>query len=303
MASIVLLFICLLIGILLRYVKGIPNNFVTSLNTYVINVALPAMALYYIPKVELGLESLLPIGIAWISFAFAFIFYFFLGKMFGWSKKLVGCLILCTGLSNTSFVGFPVIESLYGDEGLKTAVLVDQPGSFIVVSTLGVWIAIQMSNFKRNENTLWGKILRFPPFIMFIVGITMNILEIDSPDYLQSAIKKIADTITPVALVSVGYQLIWVRRSKHTPYLLLGLLFKLMILPSIFYFLYKILLGKNGLVVDVSIMESAMSPMITAAILASNYGLKPKLSAQMVGVGVPLSFITLAFWYYILSNF
>jgi predicted permease len=48
-------------------------------------------------------------------------------------------------------------------------------------------------------------------------------------------------------------------------------------------------------------MQSAMAPMITASILASNYGLKPKLSSMMVGVGIPLSFLSLAFWYWILQ--
>ncbi len=43
----------------------------------------------------------------------------------------------------------------------------------------------------------------------------------------------------------------------------------------------------------------AMAPMITGAILASSYGLKPKLSSMMIGFGIPLSFLTLAIWYYI----
>jgi predicted permease len=57
-------------------------------------------------------------------------------------------------------------------------------------------------------------------------------------------------------------------------------------------------LGGKGLEIDVSIMESAMAPMITGAILASNYGLKPKLSSMMIGIGIPLSFITLSIFQY-----
>jgi predicted permease len=60
---------------------------------------------------------------------------FLLGKKYGWSKK-IGCLILTAGLGNTSFLGFPIIEALYGQEGMKTAILVDQPGTFVVLSTL-----------------------------------------------------------------------------------------------------------------------------------------------------------------------
>ncbi|WP_321540450.1 hypothetical protein [Flavobacterium piscinae] len=47
--------------------------------------------------------------------------------------------------------------------------------------------------------------------------------------------------------------------------------------------------------------KQRMAPMITGAILASTYGLKPKLSSMMIGIGIPLSFLTLAFWYWILS--
>jgi hypothetical protein len=49
----------------------------------------------------------------------------FLGKKYGWSKKLTGCLIL-TGLKYV-VPCFPIIEALYGQEGMKTAILVDQP--------------------------------------------------------------------------------------------------------------------------------------------------------------------------------
>jgi hypothetical protein len=38
-------------------------------------------------------------------------------------------------------------------------------------------------------------------------------------------------------------------------------------------------------------------PMITASILAATHGLKPRLSSMMIGFGIPISFITLAFWY------
>jgi predicted permease len=39
------------------------------------------------------------------------------------------------------FFWVSIIEALYGEEGLKTAILVDQPGSFVVLSTLGILVA------------------------------------------------------------------------------------------------------------------------------------------------------------------
>jgi predicted permease len=77
--------------------------------------------------------------VAWIGFIVSYLFFSVLGKRLGWSKKLIGCLILTAGLGNTSF-GFQLLK-LYGEEGLKTAILVDQPGSFVVLSTLGILVA------------------------------------------------------------------------------------------------------------------------------------------------------------------
>ena len=120
---------------------------------------------------------------------------------------------------------------------------------------------------------------------------------------IQNSFLRIGNTVTPVALVAVGLQLKIDTRSKHWSFLSLGLLFKLFIMPAFFFLLYKIILGGNGLEIDVSIMESAMAPMITATILASTYGLKPKLSSMMIGIGIPLSLLTIAFWYWVLSSF
>lgn len=124
----------------------------------------------------------------------------------------------------------------------------------------------------------------------------------DFPPMLQSVFQRLGSTVTPIALVSVGMQLEFDRKSKHYKFLTLGLLFKLFITPAFFYLLYVMLLGGKGLEVQVSIFEAAMAPMITGTIVASTYGLKPKLSSMMIGFGIPISFITLIFWYFILLH-
>jgi predicted permease len=126
-------------------------------------------------------------------------------------------------------------------------------------------------------------------------------LNLDFPDIIQTVFQKVGGTVSTIALVSVGLQLKFDKRSQHWNFLALGLFFKLMITPLFFLILYKFILNGQGEIVDVSIMEAAMAPMITGAILASSYGLKPKLSSMMIGIGIPLSFLTLAFWYWILS--
>jgi len=303
MDNILLIFICLLMGLGMQRLAAFPKNGHLALNQFVIFVALPALALYYIPKISISANLLYPLAIAWVGFGMSFLFFYALGKRLGWPNRLIGCLIITAGLGNTSFVGFPIIQALYGDEGLKTAIMVDQPGTFVVMATLGLITATLFAKGDANPKQIAAKIILFPPFIAFVVACTMNVLHLDFMELFQKVFQKLGGTVTPVALVSVGLQLKVDKESQHWKFLRLGLLFKLIITPAIFFLIYRIVLGGKGMAVDVSILESAMAPMITGAILASNYGLKPKLSSMMVGIGIPLSFATVALWYYILTHF
>src|SRR6218665_204381 len=303
MDSIILLFLCMITGVALQYVRAFPVNSYVTLNQFVIHISLPALALFYIPKIEISSQLLFPLGIAWVGFLLSYLFFSILGRIFGWSRKLIGCLILMGGLGNTSFVGFPVIEGLYGNKGLQTAIIVDQPGSFMVMATLGIIIAALYSRGKPNPKTIVFKIFTFPPFIAFFVAIAMNVLKFDFISDVQSVFQKLGNTVTPIALVAVGLQLKFDKRSKHYGFLTLGLFFKLFLTPAFFFILYKFTLNQDNLQINVSIMEAAMAPMITTSVLATSYGLKPKLSTMMIGIGIPLSFLTLAFWYWILMTF
>ncbi|KFF02424.1 AEC family transporter [Flavobacterium reichenbachii] len=301
MNNFILIFFFLFLGLLLQRVKRFPTHIYKVLNKIVIYFCLPAITLYHIPKIKWSNDLLFPIGAGWITFVLAFFFFHFLGKRLGWSKKLTGCLILTAGLSNSSFLGYPIIEALFGKRGLETAVLVDQPGTFVVVSTLGVFVAAFYSKGTPDTFGIIKKIILFPPFLTFITACLLNIFEYNLNDSLQSVLLKIGSLVTPLALLSVGLQLTFDRKSQHWKFLKLGLFYRLIFAPLIIFVLYVFVFKQNSEEIKITIMEMAMAPMITGAILASTYGLKPKLSSMMIGFGIPISFVTLAVWYFVLS--
>lgn len=302
MNNFILIFVFLALGIVLQKIKKIPINSYKLLNNIVVYLCLPSLALFYIPKIKLDSQLFFPIGVPWIGFAFSYLFFSFIGNKFGWSRKLIGCLIITSGLGNTSFLGFPIIEALYGQEGLKTAILVDQPGSFIVLSTLGILVAILFSSGTSSGTYILKKVIFFPPFITFVVACLMNFFDYDFHDSIQILLRKIGSGMTPLAMLSVGLQLQFDRKNQHWRFLGLGLLFKLILTPALFYLLYVVIFNQHSQIIKISIMESAMAPMITASILATSYGLKPKLSSMMIGFGIPISFITLVFWYFVVGS-
>src|SRR5690606_10186813 len=128
MSSILLLFLCLFIGIIIQRIRSFPRNTSLVLNQYVLFIALPAMALYYLPKIELTWDLLLPASVAWIAFGLSYLLFSSLGKIYDWSKKLTGCLTSTSGLGTTSFVGIPAAPACYGDDAVKTLSTTDLPG-------------------------------------------------------------------------------------------------------------------------------------------------------------------------------
>lgn len=302
MYNIILIFVCLLIGIFLQKVKRLPANTYKRLNNFVIYFCLPSLALFYIPKIELDAKLLYPIGVAWIGFAVSYLFFSLLGRKYGWSKKLIGCLVMTAGFGNTSFLGFPIIQALYGEEGLKMAILVDQPGTFVVLSTLGVFVTTMYSKGSSDGVQIVKKIIFFPPFIAFLLACFMNLSHYDFHQYIQMGLQKTGSVMTPLAMLSVGLQLHFDRKSEHFKFLRLGLFYKLILTPFIIYLLYVVILDQHSKMIQVSLMQTAMAPMITSGIIASSYGLKPRLCSMMIGFGIPLSFITLVFWYFVANS-
>ena len=301
MSNILLLFVCLIAGVLIKKFRFLPENSHQVLNDIIMYLCLPALALLYIPQIKISSNIFYPLFVTWIVFGLSIIFFLSLKKFLKADSATIGALILTAGLCNTSFVGFPVLMALYGVEGLKVGVLIDQSGSFVILSTAGIIVASICSHGKIDVKSISKKILYNPSFAAFVVGFALNIFNFEFTGIAKEILEKAGSPMAFLALISVGLQLRI--KLEHLPYkeIITGLFYKLILAPAIIYFVYIILLHGKGLDVHVSIIEIAMPPMVMGSVLAVSYDLNPKLANLMVGIGIPLSFITIFIWYFILN--
>jgi len=123
--------------------------------------------------------------------------------------------------------------------------------------------------------------------------------KIEVPSLTILPLKILAALLTPLALISVGLQLKFNIQSIKEKEVIAGLGYKLLIAPAAIFLLYAVVLHNHTLEMKVSVLQAAMGPMISGAIIASNYGLNPRLASLLVGIGIPLSFFTIAGWYFI----
>ncbi len=298
MENLILIGLCLVIGVLLQRLSSLPKSAPIVLNQIILYVILPAVALVNIPFIDWNLKLISLCLMPWLYFALAYVLFNFLGKKLHWPSSLIGCLILTAGFGNTSFVGFPIIEALFGKDALQYAVLVDQPGTFLICSTFGVLIASHYSHGKMPLSILFKKILMFPFFIAFFLSLILGFFNFGPTGVVKDILGKLAAMLTPIALISVGLQLKWEHVWLERRNLSIGLGYKLIICPLLIFITYRFL-GLPPLIFKIAVMEAAMAPMITSSILAGTHQLEPRLASMMVGVGIPLSFLTLGFWYFI----
>ena len=226
----------------------------------------------------------------WALFCVAVGFFFLLGRRLGWSKEIIGTLILVGGLGNTSIVGIPMLDALYGHHAIPIAMIVDQAGSYLVMSTLGLFVAAYCGVGHTSWRTVAYRVVTYPPFIGMAVAFLL--LPVDYPETVSVLFKRISDCLVPMALLSVGMQMSIKGVGGLRTKLLAGLGFKLVLCPALVMLAYLVTGTKMNFSDHVILVEAAMGPSIGAGIIASQHELNPHLVTLMISVGIPLSVIS-----------
>ena len=292
MENFVLILLAITIGYGINRLNIFSKDAPTILNQFVIYISLPAMILLQIPKLTFSMDTLIPIIVSWIVMFFSAILVLLVAKVFSFSKEITGSLMLVAILGNTSFMGIPIVNAYMGESAIPYVLVYDQLGTFIALAIYGTFIASYYSSKSQiTFKIITLKVLTFPPFIslvaaLFLMGVEFNPI-------LSKVLASFSSTIVPMALVAVGLQLQFKLPKEDLKPFSIALVIKLIIAPIFAIIICKIFSWDNEVSV-VSIMESAMAPMITAGAIASMAGLAPRLSSAIVGYGILISFITTA---------
>ncbi|MDX1676907.1 AEC family transporter [Arsukibacterium sp.] len=287
----------LVIGFGLRRLPAMPQNSGIVLNIYVLYVALPALILKNVPLLQFSSALLIPAVTPWLLLVIVVALILVLSKVFGWSRDITGALLIILPLGNTSFLGFPMTQALFGSEAMPYAVIYDQVGSFIALATYVTIIAAIYSPHvsKPTAKSIIIKIISFPSFLALVAGLLLR--DLSFPPLAESLINNLAATLVPVVMIAVGFQLSFRFSKSEISPLVSALSIKLLMMPLFAWAIWRGA-GQTGLAVDISIFQAAMPPMISAGAIAIMAGLAPRLVSGIIGVGILLGLVSLplVFW-------
>lgn len=294
MSNFILLVAALLLGLIFAHRNWMPENAGAVLNAWVLRIALPALILAQIPRIGFDASLVFAAAGPWLVMLGAIAVILPVARWLQWDRARTGCVLLTAGLGNTSFMGLPLILALRGESDMGTAVIADQLGSFMALSTLGIMVAAVCSGREIRLSKITQRVVLFPPFIALCVAAVVALTP-GWPGAVEVVLDRLGDTLTPVALFAVGLALKFGDVPKFRTPVSIALTWKLALAPAI-VLLSGMAIGVQADIAAVTVMQCAMAPMITAGILASDSGLEPRLSSAIVGSGIALSLVTVPLW-------
>ncbi|MDF2890130.1 MAG: permease [Clostridia bacterium] len=192
---------------------------------------------------------------------------------------------------NTGYVGFPILNSVYGPEGVIYGSIFNM---FFVILLWTYGLILFKGNFRKEDlKTELKNILLNPSIAAVCLGIIIMVFNIKLPGYLLSSIKSIGNITGPLSMLIIGVILsnVKVKRFLKDWTIYYGITVKLIIIPVIVY-LFSLLAGSSSKAINAVIIMSAMPASAMTSILAESFDKEKEYAAVIVSITTLLSLVT-----------
>ena len=288
------------LGMAFSRLRALPENTADVLNRIVLYVCLPAAVLIYVPRLHLDTSLIGLVATPWLLMLCTLALVSLATRAFGFARDVHAVLLICVALVNSSFIGYPMVRALLGDHALPYAVVYDQFGTFVLLSTFGLYVIARYSgDTPPTAAQILLRIAKFPPLWALLFALTL--MPEQPPGWIGTGLKQLADAMLPLVMLAVGFSIQLRLPLDELKPLGIGLLLKLLVMPALALPI-SWGFGLQGAMLQANVLESAMPTMITAAALAMSHRLAPRLAAALVGYGILLSLVTLPAWVWVLQR-
>lgn len=215
------------VGFLIMRIKLVNADFRGQLSRFVINVLLPCMiarSLYGRSDSGEG-DILLIFALSLSTIVLLFIIgqlaYLLLGR-----GDIAKTARFSTLFGNFTFIGFPVVTELYGQEGLFIYALFTLPIRVVFYAAPHFLLSPDKGKRRLNGREL-ARLLITPPTVSIVVGLALLLAHLQPPSFIDAAVNALGSAASPLGMLIVGMgmadatpKLIWQRRRVCSAVLL-----------------------------------------------------------------------------------
>ena len=199
-------------------------------------------------------------------------------------KSVMSYGMIC---SNSSFIGLPVAETLYGSLGVMYTSIFQIPIRF-TMWTAGLSLFTQV---RRKEAI--KKLATHPCIVAIFIGLVLMVLPIELPQFLTNTLSGLSRCCIPISMLVIGSILADAEfKSLFSLPVLYYTFLRLIAFPLAVYAVLS-LLPLDDLLVSISVLMTGMPAGSTTSILADQYGCDSLFASQLVFASTLFSVITL----------
>lgn len=289
----IVLFFMMLLGFFVRKKEYISDSTCKQLSWLVVNVANPAMIIsgsVNSEKVIRGSELISTLALAVSLFFIMIVLSRLLPLLLRVDKCDVGVYSVMLIFSNIGFMGFPLINAIYGGEALVYAAVFQIPFN-VLIYTYGI-LALQ-SNPEKKEKMQLKKIVNIGT-VCCAIAIIISQCGITAPTYIKSISQNLSNLTAPLSMMVIGASMVNISLKElfRDVKLMIFCLIKLIILPILLLFVLKGMIGSEMLLGVCMVMIATPVASMTA-MLAQQYDGNYSLASKGVALSTILSVITM----------
>ena len=285
--QVLIIAILILVGFFLAKKNVFTEKTGKELSYMLINFVTPALILnsFQIDYTPEKLSSLIITFVfGFLSYAIIILFSFlYCGK--GEKEKIERLVIT---FSNAGFMGIPLIEGVFGSEGVFYASIM------VIIFNIMFWsygIAVVKGRFSKES---FKQILFSPTIISVVIGIAMFIARIKLPEPFASVTSHLANMNTPVAMMVAGISIsqsniVAALKNRSLYKMLIG---KLFLAPLIIALLFMPLPIDN-MIKQVLVLQIACPSAAIIGISTLQYGGNSKLATEYFTVTTIFSMLSI----------
>ena len=296
------LFLLVILGFVIRKRNIITDETIKGFSDFVLKVTLPLFIIVSMDK-EFSKDRLIYSGIIILISIITYFIKAVISKIFTNSLDIKepqkGVYRFLIFFSNSGFMGIPVANALYGDDGVFYAAILNITFN-ILLWTFGVKLVSQDNT--KEENVI-KKLLTNPGVFSVIIGLVIFLTPLKLPKFLYDPMNMVGSITSPLAMIVVGgilgaTELGSMFRNKK---LMLASLIRLILIPLIFIFMllpFKL----PEIIVGMTIIIDAMPAAANTAMFTRMYDSDYNLASQGVFLTTLINIITTPLILYIFSN-
>lgn len=280
----------ILLGYVCSKIKLSGPEFNRYTSPILTNVLLPATIL----KSMMGLggldngELLYVIALFFLMMGIAGAVGFVLSRILTLQDDERGILLSIVMYMNISFVGFPLVESYYGAEGMFYACLSCVPMNLLMFS-----VGVATISGDRTKGVGLKQIFNIP-LIATLIGIVFMMFEVSLPNVLTGTILSLANATVPVSMIILGTSLaaIPVKSAIDDIRVYAAVFARLIVCPIITNLLLRLFVENEILIGAITILASTPVAVLVTP-LCLQYGKSDQLSSKSIFISTVFSIITM----------